>query len=291
MPLPPWGLAAIRWLIQSITRPFGGQESAGLWYPTNRLYAVLMLIGFWQLARRCPREFRLLVAPVALTLLAAVAHQYPFFDRLILFLLPTFLIGSAEGMVWVSDRLARFYPPVRIPALLVLFLPTLYPVVGSLPPYKTEDIRPALAYLRDHLQSGDRIYVYHAAGPAFGYYSASYGIDPSTYQVGGCHNGDARRYYEELDQLRGARRLWFVISHDVPLYEDRSSILSYLDALGSRRGEKITSARVPANSRVWRLTADAYLYELSDRTRQTRVAAATFPAPPRRALAANFGCP
>lgn len=291
MPLPPRWPTASRWLIQSITRAFGGQESAGLWYPMNRLYAVLMLLGFWQLACRRPREFSLLVAPVVLTLLAAIAHQYPFFDRLILFLLPTFLFGVAEGIVWVADRFARLCPPAGMPALFALFLPTLYPVLGSLPPYQTEDIRPALAYLRDHLQPGDRIYVYHAASPAFEYYSGSYGIDPSTYQIGGCHNGDARRYYEELDRLRVARRLWFVVSHDVPLYQDRSSILAYLDALGSRRGEKLTSARVPANSGVWRLTADAYLYEMPDRARQVRVAAADFPAPPRAALVANFGCP
>jgi hypothetical protein len=291
MPSPPWRLEAIRWLIQAVTRPFGGKESAGLWYPMNRVYAVLMLIGFWQLARLRPREFGLLVGPAALTLLAAIAHQYPFFDRVILFLLPMFLFGSAEGMAWVASQIARLLPRARIPVLVALFIPTLYPVLGSLPPYKTEDIKPALAYLREHFQPGDRIYVYHTAKPAFEYYSARYGLALADYYVGACHNGDARRYYEELDLLRGARRLWFVIAHDVPYYKDRGSILSYLDAIGSRRGEKITNARVPANSGVWPLTADSYLYDLSDRARQTSVTAAAFPAPVRPDIVANFGCP
>ncbi len=60
------------------------------------------LVGCVTMARRDPRTFGLLIAPLGLTLLAASLRLYPCHGRLALFLVPTLIVLVAEG----ADRAA-----------------------------------------------------------------------------------------------------------------------------------------------------------------------------------------
>ncbi|HWW87679.1 MAG TPA: hypothetical protein VNZ26_28970 [Vicinamibacterales bacterium] len=279
MPMPPWRIASFAWPLQAFSRIFGGIESAGLWYPMNRGYAALSLLGFWSLWRRSARLGLLFVAPFAVTLLAAAAHQYPFRDRLVLFLVPSALFGVAEGIRFLADLAERRHKYLGVVVMAALAAPPLYRSARSLPPYQSEDIKPLLQHLRARLRPSDRLYVYYGASNAFGYYASQYDIGLEGVLFGECHYGDARRHLEQLDQLRGQPRVWVLFTHVLPDqngYNERQDILAYLDAIGTRRDTVIRPPHHPAGSYATLDSADLYLYDLSEPARLALTSSASF---------------
>jgi hypothetical protein len=290
VPMPPWRAEAVRWPIRTLHVLFGRGGQASLEYPLPFLYVGLAGLGFWSLWRRQRAAAAMLLATPGVTLVAAIAHQYPFSDRLVLFLLPTFLIAVAEGIDWIrrqASRRARWLEA----AALVLAVPPLVPVLASPPPYTTEDLKPVLEYVRAHRLPDDRLYVYYGALASFRYYGSRYGFGAADYVPGTCHRGHTRAYFEELDGLRGSQRLWVIISHSIALYDERGDILRYLDAVGTRQAEIVTPFHAPVGTRQELLgSSEAYLYEIDDSARAGAVSAASFPLPRSIPLDPRFGC-
>ena len=54
------------------------------------------------LGRRWPGGLFLLISPLVLALAASALHQYPFHGRLVLYLVPTYLLLLAEGVAAVG---------------------------------------------------------------------------------------------------------------------------------------------------------------------------------------------
>jgi hypothetical protein len=79
-----------------------------LGYPAATVYALLSLLGLARLVNR-GRIGWVIVLPVLITIAAAAARQYPFRDRLILFLLPSFFIGLGLAVSAVHHRLAQVH--------------------------------------------------------------------------------------------------------------------------------------------------------------------------------------
>ena len=280
MPMPPWRMAALVWPLQAFSRIFGGVESAGLWYPANRLYAVISLLGLASICRRDRRLGLLLIAPFLVTLLAATAHLYPFRDRLALFLLPSALLGLAEGIRVIAELAGRKIKLLAPAAVAVCMLPILYRSMSALPPYQSENIKPVLSHLRSQLQPSDTLYVYHGAGIAFAYYAQQFGVNRGHIVQGMCHYGDPRRHLEELDQLRGGARVWVLFTHSLPDYNEHQDLLGYLDTIGVRRAALSVPPHKPAGSFAWVAPVDLYLYDLSNPARLTGALATTFPVHP-----------
>jgi hypothetical protein len=251
------------WPWDQIRALFGtGQTHAGLGYPLPLVYALLTAAGLALVWRRNRRAAVLLTTPLVLTLCAAIVRQYPFGDRLILFLIPGFMLAIAaaiEGvrrLVWPASR------ALGALATAGLLLPTAYAIVATPPPvYVTEDMKPVLSYVQARRQSGDGIYVYYGAAPAVTFYATQYGLARGEYAVGGCHRADARRYLRELDTFRGRSRVWILLTHTNPYFREREDILAYLDAIGTRTDGLVSEPRgISQNLRP----AEAYLYDLSD---------------------------
>jgi hypothetical protein len=247
---------------------------ADIGYPAPGAYIVLMAGGFaWLLLRRRTAAL-LLLAPIAVTFAAAMLRQYPFRDHLILFLVPSFLLGIAAGIDWLRRVAAPCSTAVSAALIAVTLGPALYATASNPPVYQIENIKPVLARLQARKRAGDEVYVYYGAAPAVRFYHAAYRLAAHDYVAGACHRGDNRRYLEELDRFRGSKRLWVVITHAYPRYREREDILGYLDAIGSRREALSVQAQTAAGSG---LPAELFLYELSDPNRLRRAAAATFP--------------
>jgi len=248
-------------------------DQAALGYPLPMLYAVLAAAGLGFLWRRNRRACLLLTAPLAITLGAAVAEQYPFSDRLILFLVPGVILAIAAAV----EGLCRLVRPLSSGLAGVIafgmLAPAVYPVAATPPVYLNEHMKPILALVQAERRSGDGIYVYYGAAAVVAFYAPHYGLDHKEYSVGGCHRGDTRRYLQELDTFRGRSRVWLLITHSLPRYREREDIVAYLDTIGTRMDSLTVASRAVGRTA---LPAEAYLYDLSDPEKTAIASAATF---------------
>ncbi len=276
-PLPPRNPRDLLWLPKNL-RGFWGQSLFD--YPLSVLYLALMILGFWALWRRRRDAALLLLGPVAAMLAASAARQYPFQGRLLLVLVPAFLLAASEGAGVLAARL-----PLPAPASVALLaIPPLLALVDNLPVVRLEETRPMLAYVAEHRRPEDAIYVYYGAEPAFRYYGPRYGLDRADAVVGGCHRSDPRAYLREIDAFRGRPRVWVIFAHDVPRLGEQAAILGYLGRIGVRRDAIDVPDDGPSDTR-------AELYDLGIPEHLAAASAETFPLPELdEELAQRLGC-
>jgi hypothetical protein len=267
------------WLWASLRREFGGTGGAytgTMKYAPEQLVAALFLLGsavtLW---RRVAAEIALLLAPVALVLAASLAALYPFRGRVILFLLPLMLIVVVRGVIAIAVPVTRRHAPL---AAAVLLLPIAVHALWRNPlPQDEQPMRGVMAYLQANVEPGDRVWVYFGAGPAYGYYAHRFPV-PAT--VSECDLANARAQITQIDALRGAPRVWVVVSHagDDAATDERTPLLGYLDTIGQRLDafpRDFSPAAPPTASA-------AFLYRLDDPALLARAAAATFDVAPSR---------
>ncbi len=207
--LPFYGLATFAWLV-------GG-------------------IVLWRSGRR-PLALGLLLPLIGATV-ASMLKLYPLYIRVMLFAVPPVFLLIACGAEAVYRILSAHS---RLIGALWVGLLLLHPFYRSLTvlhtPWTNEEVRPAIQYIRDHWQEGDRIYVYHGAVPVFAYYAHRFGLDdPNLYRVGRVSNGDFAVLQEDIDRLpRG--RVWFLFSHIYTFHglSEQVFLLSQLDRQGIR---------------------------------------------------------
>jgi hypothetical protein len=258
------------WPWPSIHRLFRGGfgAQAGFGYPLSPLYAILTTVGFVVLWRHNRPVALILLAPVAVTLAAAVARQYPFRDRLILFLAPGAIAAIGEATWAATAAATRYSPRVAVLVAVAIIVPAALPVATKLPPYHVEHVKRVIGYVQARRQPGDDFYVYYAAAPVMSMYDSAFGFPPGAYAVGGCHRGDSRRYLEELDTFRGRPRVWVILTHSLPVYREREDILAYLDTIGTRKDYVSVLSRAVSGEPF---PAEGFLYDLS-RTAQLAAA-------------------
>lgn len=251
----------------------GPNAQASLTYPFSPLYPALAAIGLCVLLTRQRRLGVVVLAPFVLTLAAAVLRQYPFRDRLILFLVPATMIAIGAASTSVHYVVARSSKPAAALAVMALAFPTVVPVARLLPPYRVEDVKRVLKHIKTQWRPGDNVYVYYGAAPVMSAYDSAFGLSRGAYSVGGCHRGDSHRYLHELDTFRGNPRVWVILTHSLPVYREREDILAYLDAIGTRldyvRVESRAIGRIP-------LPAEGLLYDLSHASRLASADAESF---------------
>jgi hypothetical protein len=105
LPLPPRSMADVSLVTEAMANVFINPASVltPLSLPYTALLAsVLALIGCVSLGRRWPGGLFLLISPLVLALAASALHQYPFHGRLVLYLVPTYLLLLAEGAAAVG---------------------------------------------------------------------------------------------------------------------------------------------------------------------------------------------
>jgi uncharacterized membrane protein len=217
MPHDP--LAALKWAGWELYELY--HNYATMWLPLVDTAILATLIGCVPLWKRDRSVLALLVLPLPLTLGAAMVHAYPFGSRLVLFLVPSIvvLIGAGMALIWDSVVPGRRWIAGLI--LLSILLPTAardayYVVV----PQRREEIRPVLAYIRDHKRSGDSLYVFHMSEVPFHYYEDRFGRSPNRFGLDGMPTTfgqpgeqDPSLYRADLARLRGKGRVWVLITH------------------------------------------------------------------------------
>lgn len=285
MPLPPLSLTDLKWYPQTFFEIFN--YPLGL-YLTG-IAALAFIIGCQSLFNSNKQKFYLLISPLFVTLLASGLHKYPVKGQLLLFIIPSMLIIIAEGTQQIIEKTRSNFKLFSIGFVILLFFHPFYYVALSLnaphipPPsfeYQRirEDIKPVLNYVEKNQKPGDVLYVYYAAQYAFKYYLDRYNFNynpenkveneipedwfapalpsyPPEIIVGKYSRDDWSIFENEINNLIGNKRVWFIFSHA----HDRRSPLDEEDAflqLINRQGEKLDSYKSTE--------ASAYLYDLSE---------------------------
>jgi hypothetical protein len=106
-PISPGGLA--EWTAKTLTYLFANPMDLyipGVGWTIPALVGLgFFMVGCASMARRDPRNFGLLAAPLGLTLLAASMRLYPCHGRLVLFLVPALILLVAEGADHAAEAL------------------------------------------------------------------------------------------------------------------------------------------------------------------------------------------
>ncbi|MEO1672977.1 MAG: glycosyltransferase family 39 protein [Cyanobacteria bacterium J06631_2] len=258
----PSSLGDILWLFDALGRFF--YHPMGFVGITDGVGIFAFIVGCVCLYRRQRQIFLALIAPFVANLVAAYLHQYPFRDRLVLFLAPLGMIIVAEGIVFMLTQLARLKPsqPMRIVWLILgcvclisLTTPAIYRSANFMfHPQLKHEVRPVLEYVAEENKSGDKIYVYTEGVPAFNYYLKLKGYQDLDYVYGKvryAYNDDPleerhQKLAQDLQSLKG-RRVWFILRAKGT---EKEEILQGLDRVGQLQDSFIQTG------------ASAHLYQL-----------------------------
>jgi hypothetical protein len=269
---PPWPIETpndLLWLWDRFLMQVG--DNRVLAYPWPALYAALAILGLVVLWRRNRVGALLLLGPLLAAVLAAVAGFYPFHSRVALHSLPAMTLAIAAAAEWVRRALARRHAAIGAAAMLALFAGPAWALVRRPPPYFVEDHKTVLAFLRDHRQPGDAVFVFPYEVEALERYGGEYGLAPGDYEVGGCSPEDRRVFLRDVDRYRGRPRVWLIAGAVPPFQPLRSDVESYLSAIGRR----VDGVAVESAKPIYPVSAT--LFDLSDPDRLAAANADTFP--------------
>jgi hypothetical protein len=233
--------AGSRWLVNSIFGLFS--DPVGLQF--TGIAAVAVVLGAYTFFAQNRTRFILLLAPVAFTLLASAFHRYPFRGRLLLFLVPSVILLIAAGLGTIRVKTRQSLPLLSVLLIGLLFF---HPAVNAstcfIHPRTTGEIRRVIEYVGNHRLPGDILYLYYASEIPFKYYSERHLIEPMDVVVGRYSREDWRLFKQDLDNLRGKRRVWIFFSHVYPLttenqvsdsgFDEERLFLDYLAGIGKR---------------------------------------------------------
>ena len=210
------------------------------------------IVGCFVWYRRDRTIWLAFIAPIIATLVAAYLHQYPFRDRLILFLAPLAMAIVAEGIAEMLARLkrvnwakanriiAKLFCLLGMVCFVALVIPTMYRMGHTVVrPKLKHEVKPVLDYAVRRVRPQDKIYVYTEGNAASLYYTKlnNYlNLDITYGSTSFARKGEtlAEKHQQlatELQPLKG-HRVWFVLRADPP--EERE-ILQYLDRIGQRQ--------------------------------------------------------
>lgn len=228
------------------------------------------VLGLVDLAVRRSLRSALLLAPLAAALSAAFARLLPFDQRLGLHATWTVLVLAALGLTAFRRILPGRWRYASGVMAGVMALPLVLIVLAEArPPYRSSAgvaPRAVLTSLADRRRPDDRLYVYTQGRHDMAFYGTRAGI--GGWIQGERHFDDPRGYLREVDELRGAPRVWFFW---VRLDRDEPGLIrSYLEAIG----EEVE--RIPDEEPGH---AGAVLYDLTETDRSRQVSAESFPLP------------
>jgi hypothetical protein len=163
------------------------------------------------------RQRRMLIALATALLFCAIAsglHKYPFGERLLLFSTPLWILplAAAVGAIpekprWILIPILFVYP-VYLQAKYAIHPPLLY------------DVKPPMAYVKSHWQTGDTLYLPWGSDVLARYYldtQPEYAI-PDAHPISGVWQENPslqqKSYADDLSQLNGKSRVWIVFSMD-----------------------------------------------------------------------------
>jgi hypothetical protein len=225
-------------------------------YPVGLFFAGLgvltFIIGFLFFFKYKKFKLTILISCILVTILVSVLHKYPFEGRLILFLVPIFLIIIGEGIDKLFKGNLVNSNTIGILVILILCVYTCAKDIQFLyHPRTREEIKSVMLYLNQNVNKGDTIYLFPYTSTPFEYYASRFGFSSKDYIIGiGLQNNQFSNA-DELNKYIGKKRFWIVFTDITPFLTDGKEIyLTYLQ----RNGKELKSFSAPG--------ASAYLFNL-----------------------------
>lgn len=265
-------------LARVFREPLGamGEDASGMHLPQVLAGLVAFLAGCVWAARSRDWRLALLLVPLLLVVAASTLRLYPFgadwltSGRVLIFLIPTFVLLMAEGAERVRLRWRRVGAAAAAVLVVLMLIPSVTYAVVRVPQPRTE-IKSLLDYAASHRQPGDVLYVYYNGRSSFEYYAPRYGWDRSNTIFGICARLEPRRYADDLAKLRGRPRVWvlFVDGFGADGYPEKQLMLGYLDHQGKQLDDRVAHG------------ASLYLFDLNTTPTKTGVWKANPPTFPK----------
>ena len=250
--------------------------------------ASFSVVGFVSVFARRRGAALALVMPLGFMAVAWALNKYPLLGRTQLFLVPSFVLLAAEGMVQAATRPRS--AAVRMASLVAVGCVTIalaVPAVGhSRHPRRLQDLKPVLEYIAQSQRPSDTVFVYYAAQHQLRYYlecgcagrafedARARGSWPFRPALGGpaafaralrsvpprlvvppFRGRNPADYAVDLDKLQGRPRVWLMLS--AVDTSGTALLLEELDRLGDRRAEVTVGKGLDATA--------TYLYDLRPR--------------------------
>ncbi|MBW4467727.1 MAG: glycosyltransferase family 39 protein [Pegethrix bostrychoides GSE-TBD4-15B] len=206
-----------------------------------------------------------ILAPIVTTLIAACLKQYPFRERLVIFLTPLAILIIAQGIASLFTLSKQWRKPGFFVGILLLFALVTPPFLRSgrlmIYPTEVEEMRPVLAYVKSQQQPSDRLYVYRSGLNQFIYYAPTLGYAADQYKLGKSLLAEGggkklqskqgvKQFKREVKSLQGESRVWFVFCRASEVEEQ-----AFLSTIASLGGQQL--------DQVHQTGAMAYLYQMN----------------------------
>ena len=269
MPLPLWRDHWIKWLYERIKQFL----TLGVGLKYGGLALLAFLIGLWGFWKQNRFKLFLLISPLLVAIVISALRIYPFGGRVCLYFAPPMALLMAEGICFLHRSIPGACRWVAT-AMAVLLL--IYPVEmaasamhGNLYGnrmffgYKLEETKPLMRYIQQHWQPGDLVYLYGQSNVAFEHYAERFGFQPEDSVRGietGMMNPQWSEIREDLEKLRGRKRVWVFFSHITPVDNGVDELVLYLNFLDDM-GHRLDQLDMPSNC-----NAALYLYDLKATT-------------------------
>ena len=239
MPLPPRSLGDlewyVRWPLDFFVDPGG--------FRAHALMLIGALIGGVTIGRTSRNLLTLLVAPFAVALAASAMQKFPFityphytshlFGRNSIYLVPIAILLASGGLAVLFESMR---PVHRWAGFALIAVIAFHPLTATLRQIRTpvrgaQDIRPCLAFLQEHVATGDTLVLSWMAEPPFRYYRDRFDLGTLPTIVAGdetvptlLESSETWVRMKDWDKLRktldeaGNKRLWLLFSYHEDSY-------------------------------------------------------------------------
>ncbi len=167
-------------------------------------------LGLWAIFARREALGLFLAVPVVALAIASLFQMYPFWHRMILFVLPLLLLPTCEGVIVIVERARWVWKPlgaaVAVALVALLSVRTVEHLIVGPTPFL--EIRPMLRHVREHTRPGDVMYIGEFQ-PVYEYYKDRLGLAAQPYVVGRYLDKEwAGSDDQVLESLRDSPRVW-----------------------------------------------------------------------------------
>ncbi len=200
----------------------------------------LFVLGGFYFYKDNKKNFTLLILPILITLFLSMFKLYPFTVRFLIFLTPFFYIFIAYGLGKIFSKKNIVLFIIGVIFLLIIAVPLVLKAANDFGGHPViESNRPVMEYYLGNRQPGDALYIYYGATAQYKYYLGYFKAKSSAntiYGVDRMKGVDVFDYVQDINKLRGRKRIWIFFSHDMIIrgVDEQDFFVNYLDSIGKR---------------------------------------------------------